>query len=41
MILDFIYRGLCHPMIKVQYKSALCIVNFAQGIEEHPEIKVM
>ena len=41
MILEFIYRGLCHPMIKVQYKAALCIVNFAEGIQEHPDIKVM
>ena len=28
MILEFICMGLCHPMPKIQYKSALCLVNF-------------
>ena len=41
MILEFIYKALCHPMAKIQYKAALCIVNFEQGIAEEPEIKVM
>jgi hypothetical protein len=41
MILEFIYKALCHSMAKIQYKAALCIVNFEQGIAEEPEIKVM
>ena len=28
MILEFICKGLCHPMLKLQYKSALCLINF-------------
>lgn len=28
MILEFIHNALCHPMQKIQYKAALCIVNF-------------
>ena len=28
-------------MLKVQYKAALCIVNFEQGLSDHPEVKVM
>ena len=35
MILDFISKAMKHPMIKVQYKAILCIVNFEQGLIEH------
>lgn len=35
MILDFISKSLSHGMLKVQYKAALCIVNFEQGLMDH------
>ena len=41
MILQFIYQALCHPLQKLQYKAALCIVNFEQGIANETEVKVM
>ncbi len=41
MILEFIYKSLCHPMQKIQYKAALCIVNFEQGITGTPDAKIM
>mgnify|MGYP000280076423 CR=1 FL=1 len=28
MILEFISKAMNHPMLKVQYKAILCIVNF-------------
>lgn len=30
-----------HPMLKVQYKAVLCIVNFEQGLINHEDVKVM
>jgi hypothetical protein len=41
MILEFIYKALFHPLQKIQYKAALCIVNFEQGIANSPEVTVM
>jgi hypothetical protein len=35
MILEFIMKALNHPMMKVQYKAVLCIINFEQGLVEH------
>jgi hypothetical protein len=32
MIIEFILKALNHPMIKVQYKAVLCIINFEQGL---------
>ena len=30
-----------HPIMKVQYKAILCIVNFEQGLIEHKDVKVI
>ena len=41
MVLEFVCKALAHPLLKVQYKAALCLVNFEQGLADHPEVKVM
>ena len=41
MILEFISNALNHPMLKVQHKAVLCIVNFEQGLMNHREVTVM
>ena len=41
MILEFISKAMNHPMLKVQYKAILCIVNFEQGLINHKEVKVI
>ena len=41
MILEFISKAMRHPMLKVQYKAVLCIVNFEQGLIEHKDVKVI
>lgn len=41
MILNFIKMALKHPTQKIQYKAALCIVNFQQGLGENNEVKVI
>ena len=41
MILEFISKAMVHPMLKIQYKAILCIVNFEQGLIDHKEVKVI
>jgi len=41
MILEFVSKAMKHPIIKVQYKAVLCIVNFEQGLIEHRDVKVI
>jgi hypothetical protein len=41
MIIEFILKALNHPMIKVQYKAVLCIINFEQGLVQNKEVTVM
>jgi importin-5 len=41
MILEFIGKAMQHPLLKVQYKAVLCIVNFEQGLAEHKDVKVI
>ena len=41
MILEFISKAMKHPIMKVQYKAILCIVNFEQGLIDHKDVKVI
>lgn len=41
MILEFICKAMKHPIMKVQYRAVLCIVNFEQGLIDHKDVKVI